>query len=143
MTGAPNTLIHATTVALGDRGVLIIGASGSGKSGLALHLMAFGATLVADDQTDLTRDGDRLIACCPPVLRGLIEARGVGLLQADSQASCAVAFVVDMDRTETHRLPPVRTATLLGVSIPSVHKVEGSHFPAAIFQYLRGDRREA
>ena len=45
----PDT-IHASAVALGPVGLLIMGASGSGKSSLALELMARGAKLVADDQ---------------------------------------------------------------------------------------------
>ena len=43
----PDT-IHATTVAIGGRGVLISGPSGSGKSDLALRLIDRGAVLVAD-----------------------------------------------------------------------------------------------
>jgi HPr kinase/phosphorylase len=48
-------VLHATTVAIGGRGVLILGPSGSGKSGLALELMAMGAGLVADDRTEVTQ----------------------------------------------------------------------------------------
>ena len=75
-------LLHASCVAISGRGVLIIGPSGSGKSALALQLMAFGASLVADDQTELTVQGGTLIARCPPTMSGLIEARGLGILRA-------------------------------------------------------------
>ena len=37
-------ILHASCVAVAGRGLLIAGASGSGKSALALDLMAFGAT---------------------------------------------------------------------------------------------------
>ena len=44
-------LVHATTIDIAGLGVLVMGASGSGKSDLALRLIAAGALLVADDQT--------------------------------------------------------------------------------------------
>jgi len=81
-----HTTLHASCVALQDKGLLILGPSGSGKSALALQLMALGAVLVADDYTDLVRCDDRVIARCPAALRGLIEARGIGILRADTVA---------------------------------------------------------
>ena len=74
--------LHASCVAWGQTAVLITGAAGSGKSSLALALMAYGCRLIADDGTQLTLEQGRLIAGCPPALRGLIEARGLGLLNA-------------------------------------------------------------
>lgn len=137
---SPTLTIHGTCVGLNGRGVLILGASGSGKSALALHLMAYGARLVADDRTDLRLENGGIVARCPAPLHGMIEARGLGLLRADPLASCPVTFAVDLDQTETDRLPPLRQITLLGHPLAVVHKVEGSHFPAMIFQYLRTER---
>ncbi len=134
-------ILHATCVALNDRAVLITGASGSGKSALALQLMAAGGTLVADDRTELVSDGATLTASCPTPLRGLIEARGVGLLRADPAGPVQVTLAVDLDKTETDRLPPQRSVIYAGVPIPLLHKVESGHFAAAILQYLRAGRR--
>ncbi len=64
---------HASCVAYGGRGVLILGASGRGKSALALRLMALGAVLVADDRTDLCREGDSVMARAPDAIKGMIE----------------------------------------------------------------------
>ncbi len=98
-------------------GLLILGASGSGKSALALTLMALGARLVADDRTWLALAGGGFWATCPPTIRGRIEARGIGILAADAQPGGRLAAAVDLDRTETERLPPARTVTLFGVTI--------------------------
>jgi HPr kinase/phosphorylase len=135
------TLLHASAVAIGDRGVLILGPSGSGKSSLALALMATGARLVADDGVILRAGADgRLHARAPEATRGLIEARGVGLLKAAALSTAPLALVVDLGETETERLPPERTRTILGMTLPVVHKVESPHFPAAVQQYLVGGR---
>lgn len=132
---------HATAVAIGPNAVLIVGASGSGKSALALEMMARGASLVADDQVILTRDGEGIKLTCPPPLRGMIEARGVGLLHAEPLAEAQLALVVDMDQTEIDRMPPARVVEVLGRSIKLLHNVASQHFPAAIIQYLKTSDR--
>ncbi len=138
---APDTpALHASCVALGGRGVLIRGASGSGKSALALTLMAYGAALVSDDRTLLhLRDG-QVIASAPAPLRGMIEARGVGLLRAVTLPEAALALVVDMDRPEPDRLPPLRQIDLMGCGLPLLYRPPHAHFPAAVLQYLKGGR---
>ena len=122
------------------RAVLITGPSGSGKSGLALDLLALGARLVADDGVILRREGERLLARSPDAIRGVIEARGIGLLNAEPLDDVPVALVVDLGTTETERLPPWRTTTLDGIAIPLLHKVESLHFAAAVRQYLAHGR---
>jgi len=134
-------ILHATTVALNGRGVLITGASGTGKSALGLSLMAMGCSLVADDRSLINREGAQVIARCPPPLQGMIEARGVGILVAEPLAQVALALVVDLDQTDTERLPPQRHVTLLEQRLPLLHKVETGHFAAAVLQYLKAGRR--
>jgi HPr kinase/phosphorylase len=134
--------VHASAVALEGRALLILGASGTGKSALALQLMAYGARLIADDGVVLTRDGDRLVAAAPDPIRGLVEARGLGLLNADPASPAPVALAADLDRTETDRLPPRRTTRVLGLDIDCVHKSDTPHFAAALMQYLRAGRRD-
>jgi HPr kinase/phosphorylase len=135
-----NQPLHASAVALGGRAALITGPAGSGKSALALDLIALGARLVADDGVILRRDGDRLLARAPDPIRGLIEARGVGLLRADVLDDVPVALVVDLGQTETSRLPPHRMTEIEGVLLPLLHKVASPHFAAAVRQYLLGGR---
>lgn len=129
--------VHASCVAQAGRAVLIRGAAGSGKSGLALRLLALGADLVADDRTRLWRAGDRVMADAPDTIRGRIEARGMGLLCLPAAGPRPLALVVDLDRSGSERLPPLRETRIAGAALPLVHGSEHAHFPAAIALYLR------
>ena len=140
MTSAPTPrehVMHATSVAVGSRAVLIRGASGRGKSGLALRLIAMGAMLVSDDRTRLWREGDALMADAPGTIRGRIEARGVGVLRVPPSGPVPVVLLVDLDLTATDRLPLPAHETLMGVALPRIEKADYAHFPAAILLYLR------
>jgi HPr kinase/phosphorylase len=136
------TVLHASAVSLGGRALLILGPSGSGKSGLALQLMALGAGLIADDRTEITLREGHPVAACPAPIRGLIEARGLGLLAAEPAPPAPVALAVHLGEVETERLPPPRTLDLLGQKVTLLHKAEVPHFPAALLQYLRGGAAE-
>lgn len=137
---ADRLILHATCVAVEGRGLLILGPSGSGKSSLALHLIAFGAQLVADDRTEITRRGDRLIASCPLAIRGRIEARGLGILATPALPEAALTLAVDLAQEESHRLPPQRSVSFLGTTLDLVLGSRDHHFPAAIMCYLKGGR---
>ena len=142
-TSAATTQLHATCVALDAQcGLLILGASGAGKSALALSLMAFGAHLVSDDRTDLHRDPAHMAvtARAPASISGLIEARGLGLLAAPPLRAATIKGVVDLDQMETDRLPPLRKTYLIGVELPLFHRVDAPHFAPALFQWLKGGR---
>ncbi len=134
------TLLHASCVAFQGRAVLIRGASGSGKSALALQLMAYGASLVADDQSRVWTDANTVWVAAPETTKGLIEARGVGILHASEIEKAALCLVVDMDHTETDRLPHPREASLLGHTVRLLFSIDSSYFAAAILQFLRHGR---
>ncbi|VVT20857.1 HPr kinase/phosphorylase [Roseovarius sp. EC-HK134] len=139
VTDAPHPdgiILHATCVAHSGRAVLIRGASGRGKSGLALQLLALGAGLVADDRTRLWLEAGRIMADAPETIRGQIEARGMGILQIPSTGPQPLALIVDLDTESTDRLPPLEHADLLGQSLPLVKKADHAHFPAAVLLYL-------
>ncbi len=128
--------LHASCVAHHGRGVLILGASGAGKSALALQLMALGARLVADDRCHVRRDGTTLVARAPTAIHGRIEARFVGILSVPALPDAIIRLIVDLDHTETARLPPQRNHDLLGLALPLFHNVAMPYFPAAILQYI-------
>lgn len=132
--------LHATTIALEGAGLMILGPSGSGKSTLALEMMAAGASLVADDRTDLRRDGLDVIASCPPALLGRIEARGIGILGADPAGPVRVVQVVDLGAGSGDRLPQSRSYDVLGVGLPLVTGPYRPHLYAALRQLMLGGR---
>ena len=112
--------VHASTVAIDGRAVLITGPSGSGKSDLALRLIDRGFILVGDDQTIVRRDGDRLVASAPARIAGKLEVRGIGIVEMESVSDVSVALIVEL-ASEIERLPEDnRTSAILGVSLPLV-----------------------
>ena len=137
----PQDVIHATCVAIKKRGLLIIGPSGSGKSSLGLALMALGAKLVSDDRTALANKAGRLVAKCPPAIRGLIEAHGLGLIRAKTQVTATIALVVDLGQQESHRLPPFRRTSLCGIDCDLVLGQATPHFPSFLLAYMMGGRQ--
>lgn len=115
--------LHATCVALdtpaGPMAVLLRGPAGAGKSGLALRLIDEGGRLVADDQVEVSREGERLLARAPADLAGLLELRGFGLVEVPRLAEAPLGFVVDLvAAAEVERLPQERSLALLGLELP-------------------------
>ena len=136
-------ILHATSVAVEGKALLILGPSGSGKSALALKLIAYGAGLISDDQTGLRREGGRLIACCPSeAIRGLIEARGIGLLRSPALDPSEVVLVVDLAQPEQDRLPPRRTISLCGCLLPLVLRAHNDHLAEGLLAWMKGGRQE-
>jgi serine kinase of HPr protein (carbohydrate metabolism regulator) len=112
--------IHASTVSLNGRAVLISGPSGSGKSDLALRLLDRGFVLVSDDQTIVRRDGDRLLAAAPPNIAGKLEIRGIGIVELEQVNDVPVALLVELTG-DIERLPDdSRERPILGVKLPLV-----------------------
>lgn len=78
---APFTAIHGVLVDIYGVGVLIRGKSGIGKSETALELVKRGHRLVADDSVEIRQeDYDSLIGSSPPLIKHLLEIRGLGII---------------------------------------------------------------
>ena len=94
--------LHATAVIYRESGVLILGPSGSGKSALALALMArasgagaFGA-LIGDDRIFVRKAHGRLIAWGVAKMAGVIERRTAGLIAVRHEPSAIVRLAVEL-----------------------------------------------
>ncbi len=104
-------------------------------------MMAYGADFVADDRVILADTDNRLMASAAQAIDGLIEARGIGLLKVQPHPPVPVICVVDLDQSETKRLPPLRHKTLIGHAVPLLFNCETPYFPAALMQYLKAGRQ--
>src|SRR3546814_19751231 len=115
--------IHASCVAPGHGGVLILGQSGQGKSDLALRLMDRGARLVADDRCDIWHEPGRLWCRPPETLARKIEVRGIGIIERPWPAPLPIALAVRL--TERHaRMPAANQA-----ETNSSHPTPATHPP--------------
>ena len=113
--------IHASTVAIEGRAVMITGASGSGKSDLALRLLDRGFSLVSDDQTIVKRVGSHLLASPPPNIAGKLEIRGIGIVDMDNLSDLPVALIVELTSSDIQRLPDdSQERPILGVKLPLI-----------------------
>ena len=116
--------LHATCVALygpgGWTGVLLTGPSGSGKSDLALRLMATGARMIADDAVVVWREGETLHAACPETIAGRMEVRGLGVVRARSRPVARLGLAVACVGSPPERLPEPEVWTHEGVTLPAV-----------------------
>ncbi len=100
----PEANIHASCVAIGRRGVLLLGKSGAGKSDLALRLIDQGAVLVADDRVILWVEKGALYARAPATIKGMLEIRSLGIVAFPARAKVKVALVIRLGQ-EDARLP--------------------------------------
>jgi serine kinase of HPr protein (carbohydrate metabolism regulator) len=127
--GQPATYIHATALAIGEAGILIRGPSGSGKSRLALELLAEArrrclfAGLVGDDRVAVIAQGGRLVAHGHPAIAGHIESRGEGIIDVGYERAAVIRLIVDLEGAGSHvpaRLPQLdaERASIAGIDLP-------------------------
>jgi HPr kinase/phosphorylase len=131
--GGPS--VHATALVIGEAGILLRGASGSGKTATALALLAQNtaagrfAALVSDDRTCLEHHHGRLIARAPAAIAGKIEVRGVGVVGWHCVPACVLRVVVDLVDAELFaRMPEEaeRRVQLMGVELPRLAFTAGA-----------------
>ena len=124
---AAGDYLHGTAVLVAEGAVLIRGPSGSGKSQLALALMAEArrrglfTALIGDDRVRVSEAGGRALVRGHPSIEGWIEERGSGILPEIPQAVGLVRCVVDL-LDDPPRLPDTEAGRvpLEGVSIPAL-----------------------
>ena len=131
---AESTTSHGVFLDVLGMGVLITGASGVGKSELALELISRGSGLIADDVIEFYRVGpETLEGRCPGLLRDFLEVRGLGVLnirtvfgEAALRPRKNLSLIVHLERPGPDHTPierlPLRPGfeELMGISICKV-----------------------
>ena len=103
----PPVQIAGVAVVLGEKGVLIRGASGTGKSSLALALVEACslrgdfARLVGDDRICARVSGGRALVSPHPAIAGLAEWRGLGLMAQEFEDCAVLALIVDLESPDS------------------------------------------
>lgn len=133
--------VHATAVAVGGRGLLILGAAGRGKSGLALQLIATGARLISDDRVLISPEGRALVLSAPAAIAGRIEARGIGILGAPCEPA-PLHTIVDLDRAPDARWMQNETMTAAGNEFPLIRGRDVPNLCAALLLLLEHGRAD-
>jgi len=119
--------LHATAVIHGESGILILGPSGSGKSALALALMArasgVGAfsALIGDDRIYVRAAEGRLVASGAASMAGLIERRAAGLVVVRHEPAAVLRLAVELSGRgrEWPRMPDDHDGVIIsGISLP-------------------------
>lgn len=121
-------LVHAGALSLfaAQRwcGVLISGASGAGKSDLALRGLAAGFSLVADDYSDVFLSWDegrpRLYAAPPETLKGRMEVRGLGIVSRPYRPLTVIELIIHLQDDPPERLPGAEVIPVLGINVPAL-----------------------
>jgi len=112
-------LVHATSVSIKGKGILLTGASGAGKSDTALRIIDRGGVLVSDDQTELFVKSGKLWGRPPKAIQGKLEVRYIGLFEIDFVPEVEIALVVELssDHKYLERLPDPSFHSFLDCSV--------------------------
>jgi serine kinase of HPr protein (carbohydrate metabolism regulator) len=137
--------VHASAVLAANRGVLVRGPAGSGKSRLVLALLdclhssqlRF-ARLIADDRVQLAASHGRLLMRPAPALAGLIEVRGLGIRKLAWEPVAVASLVVDLAAADASRMPPrdLTVAEINGVRLPRLPVAADADALAAVLVAL-------
>jgi HPr kinase/phosphorylase len=132
---AQKTVLHGVYMEVLGMGVLVTGASGEGKSELALELLSRGHRLIADDATEFSRIAPDIISgACPPALQDFLEVRGLGILNVRNlfgdnsiKKTKYLRLIVHLESMDEERLRSLdrlygawRTREVLGMSVPEI-----------------------
>ncbi|MGI8603278.1 MAG: HPr(Ser) kinase/phosphatase [Verrucomicrobiales bacterium] len=130
---APSVSAHGSMVDVRGIGVLIRGASGTGKSETVLGLIERGHSLVADDLVHLrTLEGREVVGSAPEMGRYYMEVRGLGIInipalygiasmRLEKRLDLVVSLMVDVDINEFERVGnEPKFHNILGIEVPLV-----------------------
>lgn len=119
------TLYHASCVEFKEKGIIILGNSGAGKSDLTIRLLDAGGKLVSDDYVEVFNEKNKLIAKTAPNIGGMIEVRGVGLMKVDFKPKTQLVLALELvSREVIERMPEDHYFEEGNVKIP-LYKFDG------------------
>ena len=110
-------IIHASSIEMSGKGVVIFGKSGVGKSNLAIKLISMGANLIADDQTQLDLKEDKILISKYSSTPNFIEARGIGFIKVPFKMNSELFCFIKITNLELPRLPNEKTICCFGKKI--------------------------
>lgn len=128
---APNTRVHGVLLSIFGVGVLIKGASGVGKSEVALELVKNGHFLIADDAVEIKQlDDYDLVGTSPDILKSRLEIRGIGIVNIQQLYGITsvlpeqkVDIIIEL-RTDHNQIDRIGNAwkseKILGVSLTKI-----------------------
>lgn len=123
--GGQSITVHGSAIVVGRYGILIRGASGSGKSRLADMLIeraqaqAKFARWVSDDQVHLKAVSGTVLAHSPLTIAGLREQRFVGISRGPHEVKALLDVVVDLVAPgELERMPEPESCSLVAETKP-------------------------
>ena len=123
--------IHGTAILIGDRGVLITGPSGAGKTTLALtlldHCRARGlfSRLIGDDRVLAAAHAGRLVCRVPATIAGLAEVPGFMPRRLPFEPSGVIDLVVRLvPKAEMARFQEETSEPVAGCPVPRIDLAE-------------------
>lgn len=122
--------IHASLIAHQGIGILITGPSGAGKTRLCIEAMQLGAKFIADDQVAISMNTGMLMGGPRPGFKGVLELRGIGLVQLpDTATQQVIHCAIELTPIEQiERLPAAKEAReFLGVKVPLLRMAPPPH----------------
>jgi len=113
-------------------GVLIVGASGLGKSESALELVSRGYRFVCDDAVQVKRENSgRLVGTAPTITRYFMEIRGLGIINIKEifgpkavLTRSAIDLVIMLEKSQR-----LKEVDRLGLKTPEDHEILGVKIP--------------
>ncbi len=113
-------LLHANSITFENKGLLLLGPSGSGKSDLCIRLIDKGWTLISDDYSNVWVKAGEMWAKPHENTSGKIEVRGLGIVDVPfcpKTQIMGLIYLVESSK-EVERMPEIPLKLLMNVTLP-------------------------